>query len=90
MRSAEHYDSVIHFLYSPITSSHLGPNVFHSTAHHQPTFLPQCGSQDLAAMQTTDKTAVSYALIFVFLESRWKAKYSTPNDCKHSLTSICS
>jgi len=50
--STEHEAPVIYFLYSPVTLSLLGPNIFHSTPHQQPTFLPQCGTQGLAAMQS--------------------------------------
>jgi len=72
--SAEHEASVIHFPYSPVTSSHLGPNVFHNTPHHQPTFLPQCGTQGLAAMQNNRETCSSVYFDLCVLDSKLEGK----------------
>jgi len=44
------------------------------------------------ALQPCKTTKIDFpcVLIFVFLDSKLEGKNSTPNDCKHSLTSICS
>jgi len=40
----------------------------------EPMFLPQCERPIFTPIQTTDKTAVLYILIFIFLDSRLKDK----------------
>jgi hypothetical protein len=58
--------------------------------HPQPTtYFPQCERPSFTPIQN-DTISFLYILSFIFLGSKLKAKYSSPNDGKHSLTSVCS
>ena len=79
--------SLCSFLHYPITSSLLSPNILLNTLRLRPSLNV---SDQVAHPYKTSKITVLYILIFVFLDSNLKTKYSAPNDSKHSPTSICS
>jgi hypothetical protein len=73
----EHEASVIYFLYSLVTSSLLGQNIFHRTPHHQPTFLPQSGTQGLAAMQNNKNCIFVCFDLCIFGQQTGRQKFYT-------------
>jgi len=85
--------SLCRFLYSPVTSSLLGPNTLLNTLSSNTfnlRFSLNVSDQVSHPYEKTGKIVVLYILIFKFLIANWKTKDSAPNDSKHSLTSICS
>jgi len=84
--------SLCSFLHSPVTSSPLlGPNIFLRTLFSN-TISPHSSlnvSNHFSHPYKTDKIIVLYILIFIFLESKLEDKRFAPNDCKPSLTSVC-
>jgi len=85
--------SLCSFLHSPVTSSHLGPNILLSTLFSNTLSLLSFFSVndlDSQPYKTAKKNIILYVLIFIFLDNNLEDKISAPNDRKHSLTSICS
>jgi hypothetical protein len=59
--------------------------------HPQPMFLPQCERPVFTPIQNNLQNDIFvYLNLYIFWKANWKTKYSSPNDSKHSLTSICS
>jgi hypothetical protein len=56
--------------------------------HPQTMFLPECERPSLTPVQTTGKTIV--LLIFLFLGRKLEEKRLSPNESRHSLTSLYS
>ena len=84
--------SLCSFLYSPVTSSLLGPHTLLSTLFSYTLSLrPSLNVSDQVShpYKTTGKVIVLCILIFKFLGSKGKTKESAPNVYKHSLTAIC-
>jgi len=84
--------SLRNFLQSHVTSSLLGPNIFHSTLFSNTLGLRSSlnVTDQVSRPHKTGKIIVLYTLIFIFLDRNWKTNDSAPNDSKHSLTSVCS
>ena len=85
--------SLYRFLHSHVTSSLWGPNILFSTLFSNTFSL--CFSLNFSdhvshPYKTTGKIIVLYILIFTFLCSKLKTKYSAPNDSKHPLILIYS
>ena len=81
------------FLYSPLTSSLLGPNVLLNTLFSNTLSLRSSLSvsdQVSHPYKTTCRIIVLCILIFKFWIANWKTKDFAPNDSKNSLTSVCS
>jgi hypothetical protein len=81
--------SLYSFVYSPVTSSLLGPNNFPSTIFSNILSLCFClhvSDHILHPYQTTGNIFL-YILIFKFWIVNWKTKDSEPNFKKNSLTS---
>jgi hypothetical protein len=59
--------------------------------HPQPTFLTQCERPGLTPKKNKRQNYSSvYLNLYIVGQQNWKAKYSAPNNSKHSLSSVCS
>jgi len=80
------------YLHSLVTSSLLGSYTLLNTLSSNTNNLRSSlnVSDHISQPYKTGKITVLYTLNFKFGIANWKTKDSTPNDSKHSLTSICS
>ena len=85
--------SLCSFLHSPVTSSHLGPNILLNTLFSNTLslgFSLNVSDQVSHSHKTRGKIIVLYTWIFKFLERILEDKKFCTVDSKHSLTSVCS
>ena len=89
VRSTEHKATHYVFFSTPVTLSHLGPNILFNTLTSNTLNL--CSSLDVTDQvshpyKTTSKIIVPYILNFIFLDSKMKTNDSAPNDSKQRTT----
>jgi hypothetical protein len=84
--------SLCNFLHHHFTSSLLDPNILlinlFSNSLSQRSFL-NMNDQVIHPYKTKEKIIVLYISSLNFLITNWQTEDSTPNDSKHSLTSVC-